>query len=155
MPVVGWRAILLLPALLAIAVWDMRTRRIPNTLIAVLLAVDWLMFVASGPDSAHLARVGACSLLAGCAVLAVGVGFDALAIRIRGVRAIGGGDVKLVAAFAAMPSCESLGLVLFIACFLALLYALVSGKGRRDTIPFGPFLASGFTFVAIVIPFVV
>ncbi|MGN0261445.1 MAG: prepilin peptidase [Eggerthellaceae bacterium] len=155
MPVIGWRAVLLLPALLAIAVWDARTRRIPNVCIAVLLAADWLLFVAVSPDLPLLAYVGTCSVLAGGAVLAVGVGFDAVAMRMGDAPAIGGGDVKLVAAFAAMPSCDSIFPVLLIACALALLYALFSGKGPKDTIPFGPFLVTGFAISVIVVPLVV
>lgn len=154
MPVNGWRAVLLVPALMAIAVWDAKTRRIPNICIAVLLASDWLLFSAANPDPMLLVRMGLHSILVGGAVLAAGVGFDALVMRLGGVRAIGGGDVKLVAAFAAMPSCESLCLTLLIACALALLYALISGKGRKDAIPLGPFLAAGFTLSSIAVPLV-
>ena len=67
----GWRAILLLPALLAIALWDARTRRIPNACIAALLATDWLLFAAENPNPMLLARTGFYSALAGGAVLAV------------------------------------------------------------------------------------
>ena len=146
----GWRAILLLPALLAIALWDARTRRIPNACIAALLATDWLLFAAENPNPMLLARTSFYSALAGGAVLAAGVGFDYAMMRFGGVRAIGGGDMKLVAAFAAMPACASLTLVLFCACVLALLFAFVTGKGRKDTIPFGPFLAAGFILGALV-----
>ena len=150
MPVDGWCAILLLPALLAIALWDARTRRIPNACIAALLATDWLLFAAENPNPMLLARTGFYSALAGGAVLAAGVGFDYAMMRFGGVRAIGGGDMKLVAAFAAMPACASLVLVLFCACVFALLFAFVTGKGRKDTIPFGPFLAAGFILGALV-----
>ena len=150
MPVDGWRAILLLPALLAIALWDARTRRIPNACIAVLLAADWLRFAVGNPDPMFLVCTGLRHMLSGAAVLAAGVGFDYAMMRFGGVRAIGGGDMKLVAAFAAMPACASLTLVLFCACVLALLFAFVTGKGRKDTIPFGPFLAAGFILGALV-----
>lgn len=147
--VIGWRAILLLPALLAIALWDIRTRRIPNSVIAVLLAADWLLFAAENPDLMFLACTGFYAVLAGGAALVVGAGLDAAATHLGGVRAIGGGDVKLVAAFAAMPTCGSLCLVLFFSCVLALLFAFVTGSGRKDTIPFGPFLAAGFMLGSI------
>lgn len=160
-------------ALLAVAaVTDMRTLRIPNALVMGMLAL-WLAWhvamgiggVATGVDfvTASLAPppfkgvsapdgiVGAVSL--GGGLLLVTAAYEALAKK----RAMGGGDIKLLAAvglFLGLPR----GIVcLLIACAASLLLALVLPRTRWSAaipapapegrimkeIPFGPSIAVG------------
>ncbi|MGE5723015.1 MAG: prepilin peptidase [Sphingomonadales bacterium] len=75
---------------LAAAVWDMRTRTIPNSLNAAiaLLAIPywWASGIALWPDVAIQ--------------LAMGAGLFALFAAAFAIGAMGGGDVKLIAALA-------------------------------------------------------
>jgi leader peptidase (prepilin peptidase) / N-methyltransferase len=137
--------------LLAAAVIDARHRIIPNRLtypafvgLAVLIAVGW----ASG---AALSPVGS---LLGLAVL----GGGCLTLALMSPRGMGMGDVKLAALIGLVLG--SLGLryvavaaaVSVLAGGVAGLVALLAGRSRKDTIPFGPFLSGGAVVAAVVAP---
>lgn len=73
--------------LLAGCVWDLRTRRIPNELVAAILGTGWL-FALYSPDAIRALGLS----LAGTAIgFAIWIGFYILG-------AIGAGDVKFFAA---------------------------------------------------------
>jgi leader peptidase (prepilin peptidase)/N-methyltransferase len=122
--------------LVAIAVIDLRTRRIPNELVAALTVLS--LAARSFAERGHLAE----SIVAGLAVF----GFCLLLASVaRG--GFGMGDVKLAAA---------LGFVLGKSVLLALVVGTTAGAvagliviarrgsaGRRTTIAYGPYLALG------------
>jgi len=118
------------------AVFDIKTRRIPDWLSACVLALAISITWAE-----H-------TLLSG---LVVGVGvFAALSLlralfrRAKGRDGLGGGDIKLLAAASVWMGVERFGVALAIASLLALAWA----TSRRDAAPtaqiaFGPFIAGG------------
>lgn len=67
--------------------------------------------------------------------------------QISGGRAMGGGDVKLMAAVGFMLGWKSTVVSLFIAAFAGVLFAVIrkisKGDKMRGAVPFGPFLAFG------------
>lgn len=126
---------LFIAALLFAAVFDVKTRRIPNTALLLLLAAGLLNLFSGGPFAYHIF-----SALLG---LFFG-GFPLLILAIlRGT--IGGGDVKLAA---------SAGFVLgWLGSYLALMTALIAfvlfaafyrpeKKGKETALPFAPFYAA-------------
>jgi leader peptidase (prepilin peptidase) / N-methyltransferase len=135
--------------LLVVAVIDARTKRIPNRLTYPLTPALALLFVAGGllagqPAAAVRALLGA---LAGFAAL--------LVLALISPRGMGMGDVKLAAPLGLGLGYLSWGHVvlgLFGGFMLgggaSLLLVATRIAGRKDHIPFGPFLAGG-TLVAI------
>lgn len=65
--------------------------------------------------------------------------------RLKGVEAMGGGDIKLAAMLGAFLGWKSLIFIFFVSSFLAVLYFaiqfLFKGKETDTTLPFGPFLS--------------
>lgn len=141
-PPVAWLTAGLGWALLALALSDLRTMRLPDRL-TLPLVVAGLAAAALLPGAAwrdHLAGAAA------------GFGFAAAVAwgyrRLRGRDGLGMGDAKLLAAAGAWVSWVGLPTVLVWACLSAL--ALVAGlrlAGRpvdgATAIPFGPHLALG------------
>jgi leader peptidase (prepilin peptidase)/N-methyltransferase len=70
-----------------------------------------------------------------------------LSQRILKQEGMGGGDIKLIAMIGAFLGWQSVLLTIFIGALLGsvvgLFLIMVSGKGRRTPIPFGPFLSVG------------
>lgn len=138
-------------ALLAIAVWDARTMRIPDflslPLIVVGFAAAWT--VGALPLTDHLIGAGA--------------GYTALALlallyrRVRGRDGLGLGDAKLMAAAGAWLGWLALPSVLLVASFTGLGHALVRAVLRRGdgapALPFGPHIAFAFLLVWLLGPF--
>ena len=125
-------------ALLAIAVVDFRTHRIPDGLSLPLIAagVVWALWFGDRPWPPHL--IGA---LVGYASLA---GFGALHFRLRGREGLGLGDAKLFAAAGAWLGWQKLPLVLLMGSLGGLLYAvLMRRQDAHEPIAFGPWLALG------------
>lgn len=149
------RAFLLLALLACISLRDARTRRIPNRLTLGLLAVDWLFVGLSSDGLADLAcrilPLLACGLLCLGALLAL----SAIVERACGSPSFGGGDVKLMAAFAAMECAPPLWAILLLASAMALLYSRIRGLGLKDAIPFAPFLGAGFILAVLLEPLLV
>jgi leader peptidase (prepilin peptidase)/N-methyltransferase len=67
--------------------------------------------------------------------------------RLKGVDAMGGGDIKLAAMFGAFLGWRSLVFIFFASSFLALIYVvlvyIVKRQRSGNVIPFGPFLSMG------------
>jgi leader peptidase (prepilin peptidase) / N-methyltransferase len=97
-------------------------------------------------------RHGTAAAAAGPLLAAFGAGgaFYALVALSRG-RAMGGGDIKLVFAMGLLLGLKSLALALFVAfntaAIVGVALIVTRRRGRRDHIPFGPFLVAG-TIVA-------
>ena len=138
--VAGWLWALFGWMLLPLALLDARHMWLPDRLTA-LLAVAGLLLAGPLLDTSLLDRwIGA---LAGGALLAA-VAFAYR--RSRGREGMGGGDPKLVAAISCWIGWQTLPLMVLIASFGGLVWALATqGKGDRPlslrTIPFGVFLA--------------
>jgi leader peptidase (prepilin peptidase)/N-methyltransferase len=128
--------------LLALALIDADTKTLPNRLTQPLLVLGILFqgLTAGGPGLA-------------AAVLGAVVGlwsFDAIALIgswAFGRTAMGAGDGKLAAAIGAWLGWPLLLLAVFLACLFGALWGLGTAYGgrrdRRQTLPFGPFLAIG------------
>lgn len=136
--------------LLAIAVIDLEHRIIPNRLVApasfvlVLLAPLWPDF---GIDRAFIfehARLASFvnSLIAGVG----GVSFFWVVKRIY-PKGMGAGDVKMAGMLGLMVGYPGIVLSIWAAAILGGAVALglltLGGRGRKDAIPFGPFLSFG------------
>ena len=126
----------------AFAVIDLRHRIIPNRLIypSLVLFAGYLAVAALAGGGVDLAR-------AGLGLLAFGGGL--LAVALISPRGMGMGDVKLAALIGLVLG--SLGLrFVGVAAGAGILLggvgaigALAAGAGRKQAIPFGPFLAAG------------
>ena len=136
-------AALAMSALLALAVIDIDTRRLPNSIVLPAMAVAGLwVFVLSAvrTDAPFVARAGACGLAA--------FGLLFLIALVSG--GMGFGDVKLagfigiVTGRFAWQLTVSAILIAFIGGGLVAVVLLAIGrKGRKETMPFGPALAGG------------
>jgi leader peptidase (prepilin peptidase)/N-methyltransferase len=149
-----WRAVLVAPflaVLLACALIDARHRVIPNrivypSLIVFAAAVAVFSVVGSG-ISAVTAVLG---------LLALGGGL--LLVAIIAPHGMGMGDVKLAALMGLVLG--ALGwryvgvsvLIAILAGGVGAIVALLAGGSRKDTIPFGPYLAGGGIVAALFAP---
>jgi leader peptidase (prepilin peptidase)/N-methyltransferase len=135
--------------LVVLAVYDLRWLLLPDKVMVPLIAVA-LVYAAVTAGLAHSPRV-----LLGALVAAVAAGgaFYTLVWATKG-RAMGGGDIKLVFAMGLMLGVKALVVALLLAFNVAAIVGLVmiamKLRGRRDQIPFGPFLVGatvvGFLF---------
>ncbi len=149
-----WVAAMLAPflgVLVALAVIDARTKRLPNRLVYPSLAVAAPYLLV-----ARLAGAGVDLLDALIGMLAYGGGLFVVALVAP--KGMGMGDVKLAALMGLVLG--SLGLeYVAVAAGLGILLggvgavvALVAGAGRKQAMPFGPFLAAGAILAAFVAP---
>lgn len=130
----------------AIAVIDIRTRRIPDPLTFFLGVAGGLAGIAAEgrlPWERGIAGLVAAALLWGLATA-----FR----RLRGAVGLGLGDVKMAGAAALWIAPWNLPLLLMVACAAALVAvagAILAGRrpDRRTPIPFGPFLGLGLVVV--------
>jgi leader peptidase (prepilin peptidase)/N-methyltransferase len=138
---IGWRpdlllALVLLAALVVITAIDLEHQLIPDRITLPGIVVGFLGSVLLGRSSGLNSLVG----------IVVGGGAFFLIIVLSG-GGMGGGDMKLGAMLGAFLGWKLLLLGLFLASFLGGAVAaalLVAGrKGRKDPLPFGPFLAFG------------
>jgi prepilin peptidase CpaA len=105
----------------AAAWWDVTTHRIPNTLTVTGLAAALMLRALVGVDAFTHGLTGACIAFVACLVLYV-------------LRAVGGGDVKLLAGVGAfLGSSQILGALALIAV-LGAAFALVTTL-RRGVLP--------------------
>lgn len=121
--------------LLAIAVVDVRTFRIPDWLSLPLIAAGLARTAFLAPERLPAHALGAA---AGYAALAL---FGALYFRLRGRDGLGLGDAKLFAGGGAWLGWQPLPAVLAVAAVAGLAFALATGLGRGARIAFGPWLA--------------
>lgn len=122
--------------LLVVAFIDLEHYLIPDRVVLFTLIVGLPLNILAGDLNAISITAGL--LLAGASLLAV-------AVVSRG--GVGGGDIKLAALIGFYLGWPGGLLAVFLACMLAglvgLALLLTRIKGRKDAIPFGPFLASG------------
>jgi leader peptidase (prepilin peptidase)/N-methyltransferase len=124
------------------ALFDIRFMRIPDEL-------NLAIFAGGVATSFAFGRVEPASALGAAALGGGGLLLLRLAFRAyRGYDGLGLGDVKFVAASAAWIGVEDLSFALLAGCTAALGYVAASelrGRaiGKKQRIPFGPFLATG------------
>jgi leader peptidase (prepilin peptidase)/N-methyltransferase len=138
-----WQAILLAPfcgVLVALSIIDIKVKRLPNRLVypSVLIAAPYI--VVADLAGGHLDAVRA-----GIGFLAYGVSLLIVAL----IAPMGMGDVKLAGLIGLVLGSIGLGPVAVAAGVgillggLGALVALLSGAGRKSTVPYGPFMAGG------------
>ena len=137
-------------ALLAITVIDFDHFIIPNRVIYPTLFITAPLLVAA-------AALGGDWRDAEHAVIGGAAGFGALfVVHVISPRGMGFGDVRLAGVIGMMLGWLGLGFVV-LALFLAFLLASVVGialmvtriRGRKDAVPFGPFMAAGAVVAAL------
>lgn len=133
----------------AIAVEDLLTMLIPDTLVAALALVSAGLLVTTAPDWRAV-------LDAVLVALAVALGlflFSAVYSRLRGMAVLGFGDVKLIGASALLVGPSGVGLQILLASTAALIFAVLRAvrRGRRlratMRLPFATFLAPALVVV--------
>ncbi len=149
-----WLAALLGPflgVLVALAVIDARTKKLPNAIVYPSLAIAAAYLVV-----ARLAGAGLDLLDAGLGFLAYGGGL--LVIAFISPKGMGMGDVKLAALIGLVLGALGLEYVA-VAAGLGILFggvgaivALLRGAGRKHGLPFGPFLAAGAVVASFLAP---
>ena len=149
-----WVAALLAPfigVLVALAVIDARTKKLPNKIVYPSLLVSAAFLV-----TARLAGGGVDLLDAAIGFAASGGGLLVVALIVP--RGMGMGDVKLAALIGLVLGALGLEYVA-VAAGLGILFggvgaivALLLGAGRKHALPFGPFLAAGAGVAAFAAP---
>ena len=127
--------------LLAIAVTDWRQFRIPDLLSLPLIGLGLVLSLASGDWQMRLAG----AVVGYLAFWLVETVYRLL----RGEDGLGRGDAKLLAVGGAWCELAGLPMIVLIAAGSALIFALATGRGRRDALPFGPFLSLAIAMVYI------
>lgn len=133
--------------LIVITMVDIDHHLIPDGFNLTVAAVGVLYLLG-----VRVHQVGFSALLDGAISSALGAGLFLL-ISVISKGGMGGGDIKLVAALGLWFGWKELLLLLFIAfvvgAFLSVLLLLLRRKGRKDGIPFGPFLAFAAYLVSL------
>jgi leader peptidase (prepilin peptidase)/N-methyltransferase len=128
--------------LLVLAVYDARWMLLPDKVMLPLIGVAVVYVVVT----AALARDQQVLLGALSAAGVAGGAFYALVLGTRG-RAMGGGDIKLAFAMGLMLGVQATIVAMMVAFNVAAAVGLVliatRKRGRRDHIPFGPYLVGG------------
>jgi len=136
-------AIVLSALLLAVCVTDLRERRIPDLLNALIflsgLAATWI-----------LRRDVAAALIGAAAGYLVIAALNLAFRRLRGRDGIGMGDAKFLAGLGAWVLWWGLPFVVLMASAAGLAVALLRRQAPGALLPFGPFLAAGGLTVWIV-----
>ena len=142
----GVSSFVLLSAMLAVAVIDWEHMIIPDSISLGLLGLGLLLspWTAPGPVGA---LVGAA--VGGGLLLVTGLVWE----KLRGVEAMGGGDVKLMAAVGAFLGVGGALLVIFVGAFLGAVTGVVlMRRGGQEKLAFGTFLAAATAIVVFVGP---
>ena len=143
---IGWGpdlipALLFLSALIVITVIDLDHQLIPDRITLPGIVAGFAGSVVLGRPSWLNSLLG---IVVGGGILFVIIVLSGVAL---GVPGMGGGDMKLGAMLGAFLGWQLMLLGLFLAAFLggAVALALLAAgrKGRKDPLPFGPFLAFG------------
>jgi len=129
-------------ALIAITFIDLRHKIIPDTLSLPGIAVGFAFsLLPSSPLSWTDSLIGI--VLGGGFLLLVGIAFE----KITGREGMGMGDVKMLAMIGAWMGWKSLLFIVLLASLAGSVIGgamlLLSRRGARARIPFGPFLALG------------
>ena len=127
--------------LLAACVTDIRSRIIPNRVVAAVAALWVAWRIALGVLAGAFDVAAIAGGIAGALAFAAGLlAFTALAERRTGKLMMGGGDVKLLAAVALFLGLQGALVALFAACVVSFAYAAMrSSRG----IPFAPCILCG------------
>ncbi len=137
----GLRAFPLGLALIAVSFIDLETMEIPDRITLPGIAVGLALNLAPSPWGVIPAVVGC--LVAGGLFYAIAE----ISYRLLGQEGMGGGDVKLAAMLGAFLGWPLVMVAIFLGVVAgglgALLLLLLRLKGRRDEVPFGPYLALG------------
>lgn len=133
--------------LVAVTMIDFDHQIIPDGLVVIVAALGLIHLLV-----VRMPLMGPAALLDGAAGFLLGGGlFFLIAVLSRG--GMGGGDVKLAAAFGLCFGWQLLLLLLLLAFISGALVSagllLSHKKGRKDGVPFGPFLAFGAYFVSL------
>lgn len=141
--------LVLLTMLVVLAVYDLRWLLLPDKVMLPLIVAALVYAVTmAGLHAWVLHDPGAWRMLLGPLVAAVGAGgaFYALVVGSKG-RAMGGGDIKLAFAMGLMLGLQGTAVAMLLAFNVAALVGVLliatKKRGRRDQIPFGPFLVGG------------
>ncbi|MDB5341640.1 MAG: signal peptide protein [Schlesneria sp.] len=129
-----WGAVLLT---LMAAIYDLRTREIPDWISAALLMASVTVRLASISTGSWV------GLLLGFAV------GSAIGLLLFALGAWGGGDVKLVAAIGAALELEGLLITFFWMALAGAVLGLVSASRRQREFAYGPAIACGVWIYAI------
>jgi leader peptidase (prepilin peptidase)/N-methyltransferase len=143
----GLRAFLLGLALIAVTFIDLETQLIPDRVTLPGIGVGLALSLYPTPGGLVWAVVGC---------LAAGGLFYVIAVvseRLMGQEGMGGGDVKLAGMLGAFLGWPMVLVAVFLAVMAggvgAVVLLVLRRKGRRDEIPFGPFLALGGLLAAL------
>jgi leader peptidase (prepilin peptidase)/N-methyltransferase len=120
--------------LVAVSITDLERRVIPNRIIVPALAAALVVQTARDPSVEWI-------------VAALGAGGFFLVLALVYPAGLGMGDVKLAAFMGAWLGWD-VAVALFVGSLLGVVPALVAlarrgGRGRKETLPYGPFLAAG------------
>lgn len=124
--------------LLAVSLADISRRVIPDRLL-LALAVNRLLWLPVLGQAVSALWEMAKAAAVPAALLALVLALEWLSGR----EVMGGGDIKLLFALALYLTWAELLLTLLAGCLLGLLWAALTGQGRGNALPFGPFLAAG------------
>jgi leader peptidase (prepilin peptidase)/N-methyltransferase len=141
-PLVALLYFLVLCILITITVIDKDTQEIPNTLV-VALAVCALLLLLAGSPLSLLDR--------GIGLVTISLPFFVFALIAPG--ALGGGDIKLMAAAGFLLGWQQVLLATTIGIFLGGLWGvyllLTKKKGRKEHFAFGPALCAGIAIALL------
>jgi leader peptidase (prepilin peptidase)/N-methyltransferase len=120
---------------------DLREQRLPNVIVGPLTASTLIGVIAAGAIGGDLPRAAI--------AMAVGLAFSAVLLALSLTGQVGMGDVKLalpigvVAGWLGPGAIQATVLTTSISGGLAAAALLLAGRGRKHTLPYGPFLAIG------------
>lgn len=90
------------------------------------------------------------SILLGAFVISVPVLIISLIMdKVLGKESLGGGDIKLLAVLGMHFGAANMLLLVIIACFVGLIFALIAKKGKGTQFPFGPMLSAAAWITAL------
>lgn len=134
---------ILFAILLAVAMIDYKTMRIPNAIIIFGLIIGSIYRVASALHLNDLTVIlrGLAGMLVGGAVIG---GFMLLSLLLFRKQGMGMGDLKLLAMIGLFVGSQRVLYTTYISVILAGVYGLILLiKGRSGVLPFGPFISVG------------
>jgi prepilin signal peptidase PulO-like enzyme (type II secretory pathway) len=140
--------LVMLVMLIVLAVYDLRWLLLPDKVMVPLILVALVYAGAMAGLSQWAGQAEAWRVLVGALLAGVAVGgaFYALVLFSKG-RAMGGGDIKLAFAMGLMLGVKGVAVAMLLAFNAAAIVGIVmiatKRRGRKDQIPFGPFLVGG------------
>lgn len=123
--------------LISISLIDWQHQWIPDQLNLALLGLALCLSLNTSEPPLSYSVLG---MMTGYLIILI---IRQLYLTLRGIEAIGLGDAKLLAGLGAWQGLESLFYILFYASILGVIFAIISRKGRYQSLAFGPFLCLG------------